>query len=137
MNSQANRKQLLLLAVIMVSGVFYVGVDAVRNEDTSAPTTSVVTTSTTIAGASTTIAVVDLIGEDPSSAEPCTIPMKALRPGTSGKNVVCLQQALVKNKYLKKVTGTYFGLLAVFCCIHWRICSCATSELWLWTTFGF
>ena len=107
MNSQANRKQLLLLAVIMVSGVFYVGVDAVRIEDTSAPTTSVVTTSTTIAGASTTIAVVDLIGEDPASAEPCTIPMKALRPGTSGKNVVCLQQALVKNNYLKKVTGTY------------------------------
>ncbi|MEI6743235.1 MAG: L,D-transpeptidase [bacterium] len=100
MNAQATRKQLLLLAVIVVSGVFYVGVDAVRNEATSTPTTSVVTTSTTIA-------VVDLIGEDPASAEPCTIPMKALRPGTSGKNVVCLQQALVKNNYLKKVTGTY------------------------------
>ena len=107
MNSQANRKQLLLLAVIVVSGVFYVGVDAVRNETVSAPTTSVVATSTTVAGASTTIAEVDLIGEDPASAEPCTIPMKALRPGTSGKNVVCLQQALVKNNYLEKVTGTY------------------------------
>jgi lipoprotein-anchoring transpeptidase ErfK/SrfK len=33
--------------------------------------------------------------------------MKALRPGTSGKNVVCLQEALVKNNYLKTVTGTY------------------------------
>jgi lipoprotein-anchoring transpeptidase ErfK/SrfK len=33
--------------------------------------------------------------------------MKALRPGTSGKNVLCLQQALVKNNYLEKVTGTY------------------------------
>ena len=107
MNSQANRKQLLLLAVIVMSGVFYVGVDAVRNETVSAPTTSVATTSTTIVGASTTIAEVDLIGEDPASAEPCTIPMKALRPGTSGKNVVCLQQALVKNNYLKTVTGTY------------------------------
>ncbi len=107
MNSQANRKQLLLLAVIVLSGVFYVGVDAVRNETVSAPTTSVATTSTTIVGASTTIAEVDLIGEDPASAEPCTIPMKALRPGTSGKNVVCLQQALVKNNYLEKVTGTY------------------------------
>ena len=107
MNSQANRKQLLLLAVIVLSGVFYVGVDAVRNETVSAPTTSVATTSTTIAGVSTTIAEVDLIGEDPASAEPCTIPMKALRPGTSGKNVVCLQQALVKNNYLEKVTGTY------------------------------
>ena len=107
MNSQANRKQLLLLAVIVLSGVFYVGVDAVRNETVSAPTTSVATTSTTIVGASTTIAEVDLIGEDPASAEPCTIPMKALRPGTSGKNVVCLQQALVKNNYLKTVTGTY------------------------------
>ena len=107
MNSQANRKQLLLLAVIVLSGVFYVGVDAVRNETVSAPTTSVATTSTTIAGVSNTIAEVDLIGEDPASAEPCTIPMKALRPGTSGKNVVCLQQALVKNNYLEKVTGTY------------------------------
>jgi len=116
MNSQANRKQLLLLAVIVVSGVFYVGVDAVRNETVSAPATSVVTTSTTIVGASTsttiagvstTIAAVDLIGEEPASSEPCTIPMKALRPGTSGKNVACLQQALVKNNYLKTVTGTY------------------------------
>jgi hypothetical protein len=116
MNSQANRKQLLLLAVIVVSGVFYVGVDAVRNETVSAPTTSVATTSTTIVGASTsttivgastTIAAVDLIGEEPASSEPCTIPTKALRPGTSGKNVVCLQQALVKNNYLKTVTGTY------------------------------
>ncbi len=107
MNSQANRKQLLLLAVIVVSGVFYVGVDAVRDETITAPTTSVTTTSTTIAGASTTIAAVDLIGEEPASSEPCVIPMKALRPGTSGKNVVCLQQALVKNNYLKKVTGTY------------------------------
>jgi lipoprotein-anchoring transpeptidase ErfK/SrfK len=107
MNSQANRKQLLLLAVIVVSGVFYVGVDAVRNETVSAPTTSVATTSTTIVGASTTIAAIDLIGEEPASSEPCTIPTKALRPGTSGKNVVCLQQALVKNNYLKTVTGTY------------------------------
>lgn len=107
MNSQANRKQLLLLAVIVLSGVFYVGVDAVRNETVSAPTTSVATTSTTIVGASTTIAEVDIIGEEPASSEPCTIPMKALRPGTSGKNVVCLQQALVKNNYLKTVTGTY------------------------------
>jgi len=116
MNSQANRKQLLLLAVIVVSGVFYVGVDAVRNETVSAPATSVATTSTTIVGASTsttiagvstTIAAVDLIGEEPASSEPCTIPMKALRPGTSGKNVACLQQALVKNNYLKTVTGTY------------------------------
>jgi len=100
MNSQANRKQLLLLAVIVVSGVFYVGVDALRNETITAPTTSVVTTSTTIAE-------VDIIGEEPASSEPCTIPMKALRPGTSGKYVVCLQQALVKNNYLKTVTGTY------------------------------
>ncbi len=100
MNSQANRKQLLLLAVIVVSGVFYVGVDALRNETITAPTTSVVTTSTTIAA-------VDLIGEEPASSEPCVIPMKALRPGTSGKNVVCLQQALVKNNYLKTVTGNY------------------------------
>jgi len=107
MNAQANRKQLLLLAVIVVSGVFYVGVDAVRNEATSTPTTSVVTTSTTIAGASATIAEVDIIGEEPASSEPCTIPMKALRPGTSGKDVVCLQQALVKNSYLKTVNGTY------------------------------
>jgi hypothetical protein len=116
MNSLANRKQILLLAVIVVSGVFYVGVDAVRNETVSAPATSVVTTSTTIVGASTsttiagvstTIAAVDLIGEEPASSEPCTIPMKALRPGTSGKNVACLQQALVKNNYLKTVTGTY------------------------------
>lgn len=121
MNSNATRKQLLLLAVIVVSGIFYVGVGAVRNEDTSAPTTSVpatstttldaVTTSTSTAAAAaittTTIAVGDLIGEDPASNEPCTIPMKALRPGTSGKNVVCLQQALVKDNYLEKVTGTY------------------------------
>ena len=107
MNSNATRKQLLLLAVIVVSGVFYVGVGAVRNEETSAPTTSVTATSTTTVGATTTTPVVDLIGEDPASNEPCTIPMKALRPGTSGKNVVCLQQALVKNNYLEKVTGTY------------------------------
>jgi hypothetical protein len=119
MNLNATRKQLLLLAVIVVSGIFYVGVGAVRNEDTSAPTTSVpatstttldaVTTSTAAAAAitTTTIAVGDLIGEDPASNEPCTIPMKALRPGTSGKNVVCLQQALVKDNYLEKVTGTY------------------------------
>ena len=119
MNSTATRKQLLLLAVIVVSGVFYVGVGAVRNEDTSAPTTLVVATSTTTLDAvttstatdtavtTTTIAVGDLIGEDPASNEPCTIPMKALRPGTSGKNVVCLQEALVKNNYLKTVTGTY------------------------------
>lgn len=107
MNSQANRKQFMLLAVIVVLGMLYVGVDAVRNEDTSAPTTSVVTTSTSIAQVGTTIVVIDLVGEDPASAEPCTIPMKALRPGTSGENVVCLQQALVKNNYLKKVTGTY------------------------------
>ena len=112
MNSNATRKQLLLLAVIVVSGVFYVGVGAVRNEETSAPTTlDAVTTSTATATdtaiTTTTIAVGDLIGEDPASNEPCTIPMKALRPGTSGKNVVCLQEALVKNNYLKTVTGTY------------------------------
>lgn len=119
MNSNATRQQLLLLAVIVVSGIFYVGVGAVRNEDTSAPTTSVPATSTTTLDAgttstavateitTTTIAVGDLVGEDPASNEPCTIPMKALRPGTSGKNVVCLQQALVKNNFLKKVTGTY------------------------------
>jgi len=125
MNSTATRKQLLLLAVIVVSGVFYVGVGAVRNEDTSAPTTLVVATSSTTLDAvttstststatatdtaitTTTIALGDLIGEDPASNEPCTIPMKALRPGTSGKNVVCLQEALVKNNYLKTVTGTY------------------------------
>lgn len=107
MNSNATRKQILLLAVIVVSGVFYVGVGAVRNEEASAPTTSVVATSTTTVGATTTTPVLDLIGEDPATAEPCTIPMKALRPGTSGKNVVCLQQALVKNNYLEKVTGTY------------------------------
>ncbi|CAB5013322.1 unannotated protein [freshwater metagenome] len=107
MNSHANRKQLLLLAVIVVSGVFYVGVGAVRNDNTSAPTTSVVATSTTVLDSSTTVALADLIGDDPASAEPCTIPMKALRPGTTGKDVVCLQQALVKNNYLEKVTGTY------------------------------
>jgi lipoprotein-anchoring transpeptidase ErfK/SrfK len=107
MNSNATRKQILLLAVIVVSGVFYVGVGAVRNEEASAPTTSVVATSTTTVGATTTTPILDLIGEDPATAEPCTIPMKALRPGTSGKNVVCLQQALVKNNYLEKVTGTY------------------------------
>ena len=107
MNSNVTRKQILLLAVIVVSGVFYVGVGAVRNEEASAPTTSVVATSTTAVGATTTTPVLDLIGEDPATAEPCTIPMKALRPGTSGKNVVCLQQALVKNNYLEKVTGTY------------------------------
>lgn len=107
MNSNATRKQILLLAVIVVSGVFYVGVGAVRNEEASAPTTSVVATSSTAVGATTTTPVLDLIGEDPATAEPCTIPMKALRPGTSGKNVVCLQQALVKNNYLEKVTGTY------------------------------
>ncbi len=107
MNSNATRKQLLLLAVIVVSGVFYVGVGAVRNEETSAPTTSVAATSTTAVVVTTTTPVLDLIGEDPASSEPCTIPMKALRPGTSGKNVVCLQQALVKNNYLEKVTGTY------------------------------
>ena len=108
MNSNATRKQLLLLAVIVVSGVFYVGVGAVRNEETSAPTTSVAATSTTAVVVTTTTPVLDLIGEDPASNEPCTIPMKALRPGTSGKNVVCLQQALVKNNYLEKVTGTYY-----------------------------
>jgi len=107
MNSNATRKQLLLLAVIVVSGVFYVGVGAVRNDNTSAPTTSVAATSTTAVVVTTTTPVLDLIGEDPASSEPCTIPMKALRPGTSGKNVVCLQQALVKNNYLEKVTGTY------------------------------
>jgi lipoprotein-anchoring transpeptidase ErfK/SrfK len=107
MNSNATRKQLLLLAVIVVSGVFYVGVGAVRNEETSAPTTSVTATSTTAVVVTTTTPILDLIGEDPASNEPCTIPMKALRPGTSGKNVVCLQQALVKNNYLEKVTGTY------------------------------
>ena len=107
MNSNATRKQLLLLAVIVVSGVFYVGVGAVRNEETSAPTTSVAATSTIAVVVTTTTPVLDLIGEDPASSEPCTIPMKALRPGTSGKNVVCLQQALVKNNYLEKVTGTY------------------------------
>ena len=107
MNSNATRKQLLLLAVIVVSGVFYVGVGAVRNDNTSAPTTSVAATSTTAVVVATTTPVLDLIGEDPASNEPCTIPMKALRPGTSGKNVVCLQQALVKNNYLEKVTGTY------------------------------
>jgi lipoprotein-anchoring transpeptidase ErfK/SrfK len=107
MNSNATRKQLLLLAVIVVSGVFYVGVGAVRNEETSAPTTSVAATSTTAVVVTTTTPVLDLIGEDPASSEPCTIPMKALRPGTSGKNVLCLQQALVKNNYLEKVTGTY------------------------------
>jgi len=107
MNSNATRKQLLLLAVIVVSGVFYVGVGAVRNDNTSAPTTSVAATSTTAAVVTTTTPVLDLIGEDPASSEPCTIPMKALRPGTSGKNVLCLQQALVKNNYLEKVTGTY------------------------------
>jgi len=107
MNSNATRKQLLLLAVIVVSGVFYVGVGAVRNEETSAPTTSVTATSTTAVVVTTTTPILDLIGEDPASSEPCTIPMKALRPGTSGKNVVCLQQALVKNNYLEKVTGTY------------------------------
>jgi peptidoglycan hydrolase-like protein with peptidoglycan-binding domain len=125
MNSNATRKQLLLLAVIVVSGIFYVGIGAVRNEDTSAPTTSVPATSTTTLDAgttstavateitTTTIAVGDLVGEDPASNEPCTIPMKALRPGTSGKNVVCLQQALVKNNFLKKVTGTYDVLTQV------------------------
>jgi len=107
MNSNATRKQLLLLAVIVVSGVFYVGVGAVRNDNTSAPTTSVAATSTTAVVVTTTTPVLDLIGEDPASSEPCTIPMKALRPGTSGKNVLCLQQALVKNNYLEKVTGTY------------------------------
>jgi lipoprotein-anchoring transpeptidase ErfK/SrfK len=107
MNSNATRKQLLLLAVIVVSGVFYVGVGAVRNEETSAPTTSVTATSTTAVVVTTTTPILDLIGEDPASSEPCTIPMKALRPGTSGKNVLCLQQALVKNNYLEKVTGTY------------------------------
>ena len=107
MNSNATRKQLLLLAVIVVSGVFYVGVGAVRNDNTSAPTTSVAATSTTAVVVTTTTPILDLIGEDPASNEPCTIPMKALRPGTSGKNVVCLQQALVKNNYLEKVTGTY------------------------------
>jgi lipoprotein-anchoring transpeptidase ErfK/SrfK len=107
MNSNATRKQLLLLAVIVVSGVFYVGVGAVRNEETSAPTTWVTATSTTAVVVTTTTPILDLIGEDPASNEPCTIPMKALRPGTSGKNVVCLQQALVKNNYLEKVTGTY------------------------------
>lgn len=107
MNSNATRKQLLLLAVIVVSGVFYVGVGAVRNEEASAPTTSVAATSTTAVVVTTTTPILDLIGEDPASNEPCTIPMKALRPGTSGKNVVCLQQALVKNNYLEKVTGTY------------------------------
>ena len=107
MNLNATRKQLLLLAVIVVSGVFYVGVGAVRNDNTSAPTTSVAETSTTAVFVTTTTPVLDLIGEDPASNEPCTIPMKALRPGTSGKNVVCLQQALVKNNYLEKVTGTY------------------------------
>ena len=107
MNSNATRKQLLLLAVIVVSGVFYVGVGAVRNDNTSAPTTSVAATSTTAVVVTTTTPILDLIGEDPASSEPCTIPMKALRPGTSGKNVLCLQQALVKNNYLEKVTGTY------------------------------
>jgi len=107
MNSNATRKQLLLLAVIVVSGVFYVGVGAVRNDNTSAPTTSDAATSTTAVVVTTTTPVLDLIGEDPASSEPCTIPMKALRPGTSGKNVLCLQQALVKNNYLEKVTGTY------------------------------
>jgi hypothetical protein len=107
MNSNATRKQLLLLAVIVVSGVFYVGVGAVRNDNTSAPTTSVAATSTTAVVVTTTTPVLDLIGEDPASSEPCTIPMKALRPGNSGKNVLCLQQALVKNNYLEKVTGTY------------------------------
>ncbi|MEI8322370.1 MAG: L,D-transpeptidase family protein [Actinomycetes bacterium] len=107
MNSHANRKQLLLLGTIVVSGVFYVGVSAVRNNGNSSTSPSVVETSTTVLGSSTTVALADLIGDDPASAEPCTIPMKALRPGTTGKDVVCLQQALVKNNYLKKVTGTY------------------------------
>lgn len=50
----------------------------------------------------------DLVGADPASVEECTLTQRSLGGGSSGADVICLQEALREAGYLdRNPTGTY------------------------------
>lgn len=112
---------LLLATVSMLGGYLLIGAsDDSRGTSPASPAT-VDAPDTTAPGDSVTEVAADIVDEDPTEGqstpsstlpaanEGCTIKMgSSLRSGSTGADVTCLQQALIKLGYLEgEPTGTY------------------------------
>lgn len=52
----------------------------------------------------------DLVGFDPDTGKKCVLKVKTLRPGDTGDNVICAQEALIAQKYMAgPATGVFDG----------------------------
>ena len=100
-----SQRQLVMFGVTAVAIIcVVVALTTSSGEQTAAPPTTIdITTTTTtsiVASGDPTTTTISVATTEAANDEPCTIRSKTLNGGSSGDDVICLQQALIDAGYL-------------------------------------